>query len=88
MATQPDLKAAHNHCRNHRDEVQSSDTCGCFRCLTVFPPRLIKEWVEDGTTALCPTCGADAVLGSANFLITRQFLRQMQQRWLSTTKPG
>jgi hypothetical protein len=63
-----DIIAAHKHSIHHREEVLSSDPCGCFYCLAVFPPSEILEWVDEiesiGQTALCPKCGIDSVIGS------------------------
>ena len=77
-----DLGAAHKHCIRHRAELEASEICGCFYCLSTFPPAAITEWTDDGQTALCPNCPVDAVLGSASgFPITREFLELMYERW-------
>lgn len=78
----PDLGLAHKHCIRHRAEVEASEICSCFYCLSTFPPTEIVEWIDDGQTALCPRCPVDAVLGSASGLpITREFLERMHERW-------
>lgn len=81
-----DLEAAHRHSIRHREEILASETCGCFYCLAIFPPRDIKEWVDEeagiGQTVLCPRCGIDSVIGSrSGFPITSDFLRKMRRRW-------
>ena len=47
----------------HRDEILTSEVCGCFYCLAVFPLSEIKKWVDSidgiGQTALCPKCEID-----------------------------
>ncbi|WP_263356945.1 cytoplasmic protein [Acidicapsa ligni] len=78
----PDLDAAHKHSSRHRAEVEASTVCGCFYCLSTFPPTAITGWIDDGQTALCPRCPVDAVLGSASGLpITSDFLERMHNRW-------
>lgn len=78
----PNLAAAHKHCIRHRAEIEASQVCGCFYCLSMFPPAEIVEWIDDGQTALCPKCPVDSVLGSASgFPITREFLELMHERW-------
>ncbi len=78
----PDLGSAHKHCIRHSAEIEASDICGCFYCLSTFPPSDIVEWTDDGQTALCPRCPVDAVLGSASGLpIARAFLELMHERW-------
>jgi hypothetical protein len=72
------LRAAHKHCIRHRAELEASEICGCFYCLSTFSPSAISEWIDDGQTALCPKCPVDSVLGSASgYPITRNFLQRM-----------
>lgn len=71
---------------DHRREVLASTQCGCFHCLQRFVPQAIQEWTDDrgqgGTTALCPHCGYDAVIGSASgYPVTREFLARMSDEW-------
>lgn len=50
---------AHRFSIKHREQVLSSDICGCLYCLKTFRPAEIEEWVdkapgtEVGQTALC-----------------------------------
>lgn len=66
-----------------------SEQCGCFYCLTVFPPSEIEEWVdadehEIRQTALCPNCGIDSVIGSkSGYPMTKEFLQTMEEHWFS-----
>ena len=77
-----DLRKAHKHSSNHRQELESSELCGCFYCLRTFPTSKINDWVDDETTALCPNCGIDSVIGSASsFPIKREFLEAMKALW-------
>lgn len=78
--------AAHQHSRRHRTEVRQSDTCACFYCLQVFSPDAIVEWIDEvdgvGTTALCPKCGIDSVLGCASgYPMAGDFLEAMHRHW-------
>ena len=76
------VRSAHGHSANHRPEVMSSDTCGCFHCEKTFQPAEIIDWVDDGKTALCPRCGIDSVIGSASgFPLTQSFLSEMNRYW-------
>jgi acetone carboxylase gamma subunit len=39
-----------------------------------------------GTTALCPYCGIDSVIGDkSGFPITKEFLEKMYQHWFGTS---
>ena len=84
MVSMPDshLELAHKHSSQHRAELEASEVCGCFYCMSTFPLTEITVWIDDGQTALCPRCPVDAVLGSASSLpITREFLERMHERW-------
>jgi hypothetical protein len=87
MVIDADLKAAHRHSASHRTEVLSSPSCGCFYCLAMFGPCEIRDWVDEGadgigTTALCPRCGIDSVIGSnAGMALDESFLSQMHEYW-------
>jgi hypothetical protein len=78
-----DVLGAHGHCNNNKAELESSKLCGCFYCLHIFSPAEIEEWVDsDETTALCPSCGIDSVLGDiSGFPITKEFLNRMHKHW-------
>ena len=73
--------AAHKSSSNHRAAVVESDGCGCFYCLEVFAPSAIVDWVDNETTALCPKCGIDSVIGEkSGFPVKdRTFLQAMHE---------
>lgn len=81
------LRAIHRHCYSNREEITRSEKCGCLHCMTMFSPAEITEWWDsptdpnnddDGTTAVCPRCGIDSVIGSAsNFELTTESLKMM-----------
>jgi hypothetical protein len=80
--TSMDLKLAHAFSSKHRTQVEQSDRCSCFHCLATFSPAEITEWVDHDSTALCPMCGVDAVIGSASLVpLTDSFLKLMQAEW-------
>ena len=86
MDTSASTVTAHEHSANHREEILRSDVCGCFYCCSLFEPAAIEEWLDDaaglGSTALCPRCGIDSVIGSASgYAITPEFLMAMHRQW-------
>jgi len=56
----------------NQKEIMESDVCGCFSC-------------NKGSTALCPICYIDAVIGSkSGYPVDEQeFLEEMNEHWLS-----
>lgn len=71
---------AHDRSRRHRAEVEASKQCGCFYCLDWFEPGDIREWIDEGRTALCPCCGIDSVLPEDQSY-TPDFMKEMQNYW-------
>ena len=89
--TTPDCVQAHKHSMGNRDEILSSERCGCFYCLEIFLPKEVKEWIDEkkgvGQTALCPRCGIDSVIGSrSGYPITAKFLQLMKEYWFVSQK--
>jgi hypothetical protein len=77
-----DIRQAHTHSSQHRNEILTSRMCGCFYCFEVFTPKVIKKWIDDYTTALCPYCGIDSVIGDkSGYPVDATFLNEMHQHW-------
>jgi hypothetical protein len=78
---QPAIRA-HEHAKRNRKEIRASGVCGCFHCISMFPPSHVKRWLQQ--TAFCPHCNVDAVIGGASgFPITADFLTEMQRVWFN-----
>lgn len=81
------LEAAHKHSIYNRDEIERSGKAGCFHCIKVFPVSSISYWTDDDTTALCPRCGMDSMIGEASgFKLTRFFLEDMFIAYFTPTR--
>jgi hypothetical protein len=77
-----ELLALNQACSHHRALLTTSGICGCFHCLSVFGHLEIRKWTQHETTALCPRCGEDAVIGDASRPgLTRRILEEMHKRW-------
>jgi len=89
--TEPGYILAHRHSMHNRDEILSSERCGCFYCGALFTPTEVKDWTDEresvGLTALCPECGIDAVIGSeSGYPITTKFLQLMRSHWFKMAR--
>jgi len=76
---------AHRHSSNHRHEIDTSNVVGCFYCCESYLPTRIDEWVDDNSTAMCPKCGIDSVIGDASgyTVSDEKFLNEMNRFWFS-----
>ena len=52
------------------DEIKKSSKCGCYFCISVQNSADVVEFVDDGTTGLCPNCGIDSLLPNETNLDT------------------
>lgn len=77
------FKQAHDCSFRNKEQIEKSETCGCFSCGRIFPSAEVTDYVSDEEpTALCPYCHIDSVIGDASgFPITGKFLKEMEKRW-------
>ena len=78
------LELAHKGCTSHKEEILSSNFCGCFYCEQTFLPKEITEWIKErdgGESALCPKCEIDSVLSSKYPINDKVFLEEMNYLW-------
>ncbi len=77
------FKSAHVHSSQHRDQIERSESAGCFHCEVTFPASAITEWVDEAETALCPVCGIDSVIGDASGVPVHEapFMAGMHAYW-------
>lgn len=72
------LKQVHDHSFKNRAEIARSLICYCIHCEEASASGQVKEWVDDGETALCPKCGVDALIGNAaGYEMTEPLLKEM-----------
>ena len=76
-----DVEENHKLCSNNKKVLQNSEYCGCFYCITIYQPHLIREWCDKGETAICPYCGIDSVLPGEVIGIGLSLLKGMHERW-------
>lgn len=82
MNTYMDIFRAHEFSSNHAKQIKDSQNCGCFYCLKVFSPELIKTWSDGLETALCPFCDIDAILPEhPEYTLNHAFLKEMHDYW-------
>ena len=85
------LKEAHLASFANKKSLKKDKVCGCFHCLKIFDPKEIKKYIPERgllsiitgeSTAVCPHCGTDSVLGeNSGFPITKEFLTEMKNHF-------
>ena len=84
------LKSTYKHSIFQKKEIMKSELCGCFNCLRTFQPGEIFNWCDEdnpkGSTAMCPFCYVDSVIGSkSGFPVNEQkFLEEMYLHWFDS----
>lgn len=76
------VKNAHACCSHNKDNLKKVNKCGCFYCLKIFDPKLIVDWCDNNTTAICPFCGIDSIIYENKFYpLNKKFLEAMKKEW-------
>jgi hypothetical protein len=86
MENEGELINAHKFSSKNKEYISSSETCGCFHCLRVFPASRVQEWVNEGVTARCPFCSIDSVLPSNMCDISAGLLQRMNEYWFKRVR--
>lgn len=60
---------------NNRAALARSSVAGCYTCLDSFKPEEVCRWIDDDSTALCPTCCAATVLPGVGEAVALQSAR-------------
>jgi hypothetical protein len=91
-----DLERWHSASFRNENSIQCSETLGCFYCQKIWTrgSKTIEEWIDctedeegiedlpqESWTALCPHCGIDSVMASADAPITPTVLEEMNRYW-------
>ena len=66
---------------NNRSAVLGA-ACGCYFCMRTFNGNEVRDWTDNGLTALCPHCGIDSVLPGQT---DADFLRRACEHWFTAT---
>lgn len=77
--SEQELIDLHSHSFKNKETLRQKSVAGCFCCCKVFPTSAIKEYTDEGDTAICPNCGIDSVLDE----VGENLLFQMNQRWFN-----
>lgn len=56
----------HHYTMNHKQLLIEAQLCICTYCLYEYNINKIKDWCDNGNTAVCPYCWVDSVLPSPN----------------------
>jgi hypothetical protein len=57
-----DFAKLHKLSFKNRPLLDLEHSASCFHCFYITPVSEIKEWTDDGQTAICPECGIDSLL--------------------------
>lgn len=57
---------------------------GCYNCKKIFSVKEIKEYTDQGETALCPHCQTDAVIpDGCGIALTEKNLEDIKKYWIN-----
>lgn len=80
-----ELSEIHTHCTANREEIEASSRCACLYCQEVYRATEVNDFIVEPSlkeTALCPRCGANAVIGDATGIpFYKELIRKLHQRY-------
>jgi len=84
------FKKLHKFSANNRKSINLSTKVGCFYCLKIFSPTLIKEWTGGPSEcALCPFCSIDTLLDNWSVpTLSIALLKAMHKYWFKQVIPS
>lgn len=66
--------------------IDLSNKIGCFHCLKMVDKDQIKDFTDNGQTAICPLCSVDSLVGDAcGVAINNETLLQANNFWYKKT---
>ena len=74
----------HQYSISNKQQIMSSNKCGCFFCKKVFDSGLVSgSYINDknGETAICPFCGVDSLLPDSQVELSDELLEDMYRVW-------
>ena len=75
------LKKLHAYSSHNKELIITSEKCYCFYCQKKFNSSNVKDYIDDGQTALCPNCEVDAVLPDNIEGINEEVIEKMNKYW-------
>jgi hypothetical protein len=84
-----DIKNAPLKSMKNRQNVKTSQICGCYQCLATFPSQEITQWTDQNETAICPKCQTDSVLpDSCGISLDENNLKEIKKYWFAIPHQG
>jgi hypothetical protein len=86
MALEISLQQIYITCGWHEKAIKNSNCCCCIYCVCIYSPTEIETWVDEPEskerTAICPKCGADAVIPeSEHYKTSIEFLEELNKEY-------
>lgn len=76
------LKRLHAYSSHNQNLIATANQCYCFYCKRSMNKNDIKDYTDDGQTAICPTCGVDAIIpDSIEESLDDAVIQEMNEYW-------
>lgn len=76
------LKRLHAYSSHNKQLIDVSNKCYCFYCRSCMKQSEIKEYIDNGQTAICPNCGIDSIIpDSIEETVDKKIISEMNAYW-------
>ncbi|RDJ35599.1 MAG: cytoplasmic protein [Crenarchaeota archaeon] len=70
-----------NLAMRNKAQLTTAKNAGCYQCGKIFDTKEIKEFTDQGETALCPYCEIDSVIAETNIKLSEEYLKAIKEFW-------
>lgn len=76
------LKKLHTYSSHNRNLIAVANKCYCFYCKAIIESREIKDYADNGQTAICPKCGINSIIpDSIEEGVDEKTIAEMNEYW-------
>ena len=71
------INLAPKYAFHNAEEIKKSKRVGCWHCQKLYAATEIRQYTDNGKTAICPFCGTDAVLPDSDLSVDMKLLENV-----------
>lgn len=76
------LERLHTYSSHNKRLIDISNQCYCFYCRSCMDHSEIRDYMDNGQTAICPKCGIDSIIpDSIEEAVDENIILQMNEYW-------
>ena len=66
---------------HNKTSLQEAGKVACYNCCEKFNFEKVKDFTDNGLTAICPECGVDSLIPDQDGDLSNEFLKECSEYW-------